>query len=329
MKHYFKMYFGALNLFCLVSNSYAVATTADSPIDFGTIVQTASETVLVMETGGNITIQGGIKSGTASLGQLTSAPDYTSGQFERVENTLVDGGGTENLSGKCTVEVYNVTLLSNSYKEFSLAKSGSVCRTVYGVAGSISTPIKADIRLSGYCPEGEHVISAARVIFEAHTNCRTSGLSQGCYKVSNCSSSSNPVFNIPIQFTITQALDLTETQPLDFGTVISSPAAQTVNMDTNGNRTGGINYNSGLSGQQGKFAVKGRPDTTVHISMDAGATLHNENNQTMRASLIGSAPEIVLQQDGSGTFSVGGILNVAANQPSGEYTGTYTVRISY
>lgn len=126
--------------------------------------------------------------------------------------------------------------------------------------------------------------------------------------------------------TVIKPLALTQTTPLFFGTFSAGTTAGTV--DHFGQTTGGVVYQSGA--QPGVFHITGEPNINVNITSSTTALLTNTANpaQTMTAT-IAVPPATVLTGAGDQDFNSTGSLAVAANQPSGSYTGAYTVTVSY
>ena len=113
---------------------------------------------------------------------------------------------------------------------------------------------------------------------------------------------------------------------LDFATIVTGAAASTVVVAADGTRTCGTGLVCSGTATAAGFTVSGTTGQTVDVSSDASVTLTSGAN-TMSAALSPSVTSIVL--DGTDGFSVGGTLNVAANQADGAYTGTFDVTVDY
>lgn len=114
---------------------------------------------------------------------------------------------------------------------------------------------------------------------------------------------------------------------LQFGTIVSSPDASTVVISTAGVRTCGTGLVcSGLATAAG-FDVTGTSGQVVTVSVDPSVTL-KDGALEMVADLTTSATSLTLASN-AGSFSVGGTLNVKADQEDGDYAGTFSVTADY
>ena len=135
--------------------------------------------------------------------------------------------------------------------------------------------------------------------------------------------------------TVISVISITKNSDLNFGSFAPSATDGTVSVELDGTRpfTGGIT----LLDQEGKralFTVKGTPNESYYVKLptEDGNTISLEGPQGTDPLIIKS-----LVHDGDGTldgngqdlFSVGGTLSVKANQPAGEYTGTFDVIVAY
>lgn len=130
---------------------------------------------------------------------------------------------------------------------------------------------------------------------------------------------------------------------LNFGDIIPNPAAAgTVRLQPNGTRTatGGVVL-VGNTHQPARFAGLGRFNQQVAISLQSNTIWITGPGPRMRVRNfeIGSTPTATLSTTplrfrlssplGAFNFPVGGILEVGANQPPGDYTGTFTITLNY
>ncbi len=133
--------------------------------------------------------------------------------------------------------------------------------------------------------------------------------------------SADATANILQQVTVTS-----DGSDLAFGTIVTGTAASTVAVDSAGAVTCGTGLVCSGTTTAAGFDVTGTTGETVDVSADASVTLTGPSG-TMTASLSPSVSTIVL--DGTGGFSVGGTLNVGANQADGAYSGTFNVTVDY
>lgn len=134
--------------------------------------------------------------------------------------------------------------------------------------------------------------------------------------------SADATANILEQVTVTS--DGTD---LAFGTIVTGTAASTVAVASNGTATCGAGLVCTGTTTAAGFDVTGTTGETVDVSADTTVTLTNANGDNMSASLSPSVSTIVL--DGTDGFTVGGTLNVGANQADGQYAGTFNVTVDY
>lgn len=113
---------------------------------------------------------------------------------------------------------------------------------------------------------------------------------------------------------------------LDFGTIVTGATSSTVAVNAAGTVTCGSGLVCSGTTSAAGFDVSGTTGETVDVSVDPSVTLTGPSG-TMTASLVASNATIVL--DGTDAFTVGGILNVGANQADGAYVGTFNVSVDY
>jgi hypothetical protein len=133
---------------------------------------------------------------------------------------------------------------------------------------------------------------------------------------------------------VLNATSVSQTSTLNFGSFASSSAAGTINQA--GAVTGGVTaVSSGETRSSGIFAVAGDStnDTTYTFTLPNTATIGiggsaGTNPMTVGLTFAnGSATRTLVS--GADTVTINGVLSVAANQPAGAYTGSYTVTANY
>jgi hypothetical protein len=134
--------------------------------------------------------------------------------------------------------------------------------------------------------------------------------------------------------TLVAPLSVVKTDDLDFGGLISSATAgtATINASTDARTTAGGVTPAGGAPTAAHFIAAGRIGAIALISLPASITLtRGGGSETMTVSSISSNGATLRLFPGAGTIdvAVGGTLNVAANQVSGSYAGTFTVNILY
>jgi hypothetical protein len=126
---------------------------------------------------------------------------------------------------------------------------------------------------------------------------------------------------------ILRQVTVTNTSDLQFGTIVSSPTASTVVISTTGARTCGAGLVCSSTFSAANFDVTGTSGQVVAVSVPASVTL-TSGTLSMVANLSASATSLTLANN-AGSFTVGGTLNVSANQSDGDYLGTFTVTADY
>lgn len=118
---------------------------------------------------------------------------------------------------------------------------------------------------------------------------------------------------------------------LNFGRIAADNAASTVTVNTAGVRSSSspnVLIMTGSSPSAALFNVTGAAGLGYNISVPASVSLTSGPN-SMTASLNGSATSGTLNASGADSFTVGGVLNVGANQAAGAYQGTFSVSVVY
>ena len=121
-------------------------------------------------------------------------------------------------------------------------------------------------------------------------------------------------------------------QGLAFGDIYAGPSAGIVVLDPTGIRTasGGVTLGTLAPFHAASFTVTGAPNSTYAISLPASVTL-SAPGATLTLSPLQSSPSLsgLLNAGGTQALNVGGTLQVIANQPDGDYSGTFPVTVAY
>ena len=129
--------------------------------------------------------------------------------------------------------------------------------------------------------------------------------------------------------TIIIPIAIANTTDLAFGSVVSSGSADTVVVSPAGARTCGGTLTCTNSVTAGAFDVTGGTGETYTISLPASTTvISGGDNMTVDTFVSTPTPTGTLT-GGAETLLVGATLQVAASQPNGSYTGTYSVTVNY
>ncbi|HEY8591322.1 MAG TPA: DUF4402 domain-containing protein [Sphingomicrobium sp.] len=140
-------------------------------------------------------------------------------------------------------------------------------------------------------------------------------------------------------------LTLTKSSDLDFGTVVASSTAGTVAINADsGTRsvTGGVTGVPSFPGGRALFQGAGSASQQVVLTLNAASILTSGGNTITVSSMTfdtGAASSTNLAGNltttrtinGTGAFAVGvgGTFAIAANQPNGVYSGTFSVTADY
>ncbi|MEL6215614.1 MAG: DUF4402 domain-containing protein, partial [Pseudomonadota bacterium] len=134
---------------------------------------------------------------------------------------------------------------------------------------------------------------------------------------------------------IVAPLQVTNTQPLYFGSIVpSTTASDTVAVATDGTRTCGAELTCLTNDHTPAiFDVDGGANLAYTVSVPTSVDISNAGGDTMTVNAFSALStddsQYLLNATGDDAFNVGGTLTVAANQASGEYTGTFVVTVSY
>lgn len=132
-----------------------------------------------------------------------------------------------------------------------------------------------------------------------------------------------------------QPLVLTNTRPLDFGTMIIGTTAGTavVNATTDARtRSGGVTLIGGGAPGAARFTLRGTPAINAVITIGPLPTLtHVAGPETLRVTALrlNGAATRRIPASGSLDVRIGGTLAVAARQRDGLYTGSFAVTVNY
>jgi hypothetical protein len=127
---------------------------------------------------------------------------------------------------------------------------------------------------------------------------------------------------------ILSQVTLAKTTDLQFGTIVRSASASTVDVSTAGARTCGTGLVCTGVTTAAAFDITGSGGQVVAISIPTSVTLNSGGN-SMTASIAASAASATLSGAGTASFTVGGTLNVGANQADGDYVGAFTATADY
>ena len=144
------------------------------------------------------------------------------------------------------------------------------------------------------------------------------------------------------QIAVVTPLSFIQIDNLDFGRIVSTNVTGTVTLSAAGVRTAtGGAIPVGNDFQVARFAGMGRQGQRVRIQILPNTVTLTGPGPSMTVTNFSTGSGTTLQQNGASPnyriqpangifwFTVGGRLNVAANQASGTYSGVFTVTLDY
>ena len=111
--------------------------------------------------------------------------------------------------------------------------------------------------------------------------------------------------------------------PCDGGTI-------TVGTDGSKSSVGTVQPMNATPGSAAKFQVAGSPSFACNITLPSTATITSGSNSMVVDHFVSNpSGQGLLDGTGKQNISVGGTLHVGAAQAIGNYTGTFTITVSY
>lgn len=147
--------------------------------------------------------------------------------------------------------------------------------------------------------------------------------------------------NVTVNAAIVRPNTLIKTDDLDFGSLISGATGGTVTVNpvTNARTSGGGVTLVGSSARRAEFLGTGgiflitvSGSTSVTLARVGGGAPSMNATLVRAASTSGGGISLLgatLLPSGLQTYYIGGTLTVPANQPAGDYSGTFTLNVNY
>ncbi len=135
--------------------------------------------------------------------------------------------------------------------------------------------------------------------------------------------------------TIVQAISVSKSSDLAFGTIVKpSQGTSTISVGLDGQRTidGTAVALASSSASRAVFNVTGEGASAFNISVPASFAMTSGNNSlvvTTNSSAATATLSNSAGQQGSATFGIGGSFPLAPDAPSGAYSDSFTVTVSY
>lgn len=127
-------------------------------------------------------------------------------------------------------------------------------------------------------------------------------------------------------------VQVSATQQLGFGSFTAGSGTVSVTPSGARTTTGNVVALSADPGQAAQFLVSGDPSMTYAITLPVDGTVTLSNGATdmpVNGFVSDPASSGVLPGSGSQVLSVGATLHVATDQPTGSYSGSFSVTVNY
>jgi len=272
-----------------------------------------------------------------NLGSLVPGASTGTLTLTAPSGTRTTTGGT-NLGASTAVSLGTFTVLGKSGDAWSISASSAVPFTLTGPRGATLTVTSVDCQpaTTGIFPAGG---MTGYLYLGATLSVGTSvstppGTYTGSYAltVTDSFKGASATATFAVQVQVDPVITLSALTGLRFGEVFTGAAPGTVVLRPSGavSTTGGAGLSSISPTGPATFNVSGAANTTYAISLPASITL-NATSGSLTISAVTSSPSLtgLLNAMGQQTLSVGGTLNVPANQPEGDYAGTFNVTVAY
>lgn len=279
-------------------NTYADTASVTQTADFGTVTQTAESTVATLGTDGGVTWNGGSGSGSARQGVIRYEVECSILHVLQMPNGISGGQSGEN----CEFSLNNLQFNPSSF-----------WLSPHGILGNLSQEINvgAELTIDGYCKAGTYTSTIA-------------------VSASTYTCAPNDV-QLTFSVTIAEKLGISAKQDINFGAMMSPSADGTVTLSYNGQRsaTGGIYLMNNADVSQGIFTIDGTAGRTVYVSLPSEAFIYSGGNALSVNNFTASTGTQFTLASDMADMHIGATLNVPANAPEGDYSGTYTITVSY
>lgn len=274
--------------------------------NFGNFVQTSANSSFTLDYNGNYNSIIGLSapSSTPTSGIVHyESESHTWGQFDQLN--IQDASDAQiSLSG-CTISISSITRSSDG------AWLGRVEQDTFPT--TLDVNFGASVSISGFCKEGSY---------------------SGILTVPYTSSfgNTNGITSIPFTISFQDILGISNKQNLNFGSMISPSSDAVVNVSYNGQRSdsGNIYLLNDVSPSNGIFTITGQVGRTVYLGLPDDILIYNELGNTLIVNNFISSlgTSFILDVDMTDA-TIGASLNVPKASPPGNYSGTYTVTVSY
>lgn len=246
--------------------------------------------------------------------------------------------GSANLGSSAGVSLGSFTLTGKVGDTWSATAGSAIPFTLTGPGGAtlLVTAVDCQPGTTGTFPSGSttgfYYLGATLSVGTSATT--PAGTYTGSYSlnVTDPFKGSVSTMIFMVQARVDPVITLSELTGLRFGDIFTGPAPGTVVLSPSGARstTGGTGLGSISPFGPATFIVTGAGNATYAITLPTSILLGSPDG-TLTISSVTSSPNLtgLLDATGRQTLGVGGTLNVPANQPDGDYTGTFSVTVAY
>ena len=306
--------------FWAVQFGFAGSVTSAPTIDFGSAGYVSGSS-----SGFKIITMSAAGAGTTSgSGALTG---YTSGSAGSA--TIGDFSWAESLNGTITFQTNRTTASTT----ISTPGCGSISVSNFTTTnGATSTTASASSSSSVSFPVGATITLQS---FSGTSGCTISGTVTGPvqFRIRGWIVTQTDWTDVPVTVSVYIAPHMSFSHDanavLNFGKICSSASQQTITVSSDGNVTTTNAYCPVTGTSADSFTATGMVGQVFHSNFPTSATISNGTNSLTVTNFTSACSDGCTLTDSTYTFGVGATLTVPAYTPSGDYTGTYPVTITY
>lgn len=287
---------------------FATNSSCSTDMNVGTYVQAAQTAGVTLSYSSNISGMNGLSSDSASK-PAAGVMSFT--QTGLIDTVTFSAPADITLSGPggCTIQAKNFTFENNS-----VTVAGSTKNVGLGMTLNIS---------GGFCKPGTY--SGTVVVPYSWSAWILIYTNKGEGTVS-----------VPISVELKDVISIENTRDMNFGTILSPSTNSTVTLNPGNDSydtTGDVHFlDSNVAA--GSFKVTGVANRNIYLTLPTSAELVSEGGDKMNVNNFTSDTASPFTLTGSGisatkTLNVGGTLHINSRQKPGDYSGSYSVIVTY
>lgn len=308
-------------LSCLLLTSvlcFAGSVTQAPTIDFGSVGYLANSTsgfnTITVPVAGQPTTSGagglsghsGGSYGSASIGNFSGLERLATVTFRTNRTTDAVRVSTDNCG---SVLISNFVTTDDDTED-----------TASATRGTVSFPVGAKLELESFTGINPCTISGT---VSGPVQFKTQGL------IITYTNWTNVPVTVMVHVTPHLSLSHDPDAALDFGEICRSRSQQTITVATDGTATSPDAFCSLSATSADSFTLTGNTGQSFSVSLPASVLISNGSNTLTVSNFTSSCTSSCVLANSTYTFKIGGTLTVPANTALGEYTGAYTVQITY